>query len=64
VGLGALGALATTRWLRSELYDTSATDPATFVIAAVVLALIAAVATLVPARRATAIDPARSLQAE
>src|SRR5262245_16882561 len=27
--LGALGAVATTRWLNSELYDTSATDPLT-----------------------------------
>jgi putative ABC transport system permease protein len=64
VGLGAAGALATTRWLRSELYETSATDPVTFVLAAVVLAVIGAAATLVPARRATAIDPARALQAD
>jgi putative ABC transport system permease protein len=64
VALGAAGAIATTRWLRSELYETSATDPVTFVIAAVVLAVIGAAATLVPARRATTIDPARALQAE
>ncbi|MGH7512024.1 MAG: ABC transporter permease [Gemmatimonadales bacterium] len=64
VALGAAGAIATTRWLRSELYETSATDPVTFVLAAVVLAVIGAAATLVPARRATAIDPARALQAE
>jgi hypothetical protein len=41
----------------------SARDPVTFVLAAVVLAVIGAAATLVPAR-ATAIDPARALQAE
>jgi predicted permease len=64
VALGAAGAVATTRWLRSELYETSATDPLTFVLAAVVLAAIGALATLLPARRATAIDPARALQAE
>jgi len=64
VALGAAGAVATTRWLRSELYETSATDPVTFVLAAVVLAVIGAAATLVPARRATAVDPARALQAE
>ncbi len=64
VGLGAVGAFATTRWLRSELYDTSATDPLTFVLAAAVLAGVAALATLVPARRAMAVDPARALQAE
>jgi len=64
VGIGAVGAFATTRWLRSELYDTSATDPLTFVLAAGVLAGVAALATLLPARRAMAVDPARTLQAE
>lgn len=64
VALGALGAFATTRWLQSELYDTSTTDPLTFVLAAAVLAGVAALATLVPARRAMAVDPARALQAE
>ncbi len=62
--LGAAAAFATTRWLRSELYETSATDPLTFVLAAVVLTGIALLATLLPARRATAVDPARTLQAE
>ncbi|HKT59737.1 MAG TPA: FtsX-like permease family protein, partial [Gemmatimonadales bacterium] len=62
--LGTLGAVATTRWLRAELYDTSATDPITFVLAAAVLAGVAALATLLPARRAMATDPARALQAE
>ena len=62
--LGTLGAIATTRWLSSELYNTSATDPLTFVLAAVVLAGIGLLATLLPARRATAIDPARTLQSE
>jgi putative ABC transport system permease protein len=62
--IGAAGAAVATRWLRAQLYETSATDPATFLAAAAVLAAIAALATLVPATRATAIDPARSLQAE
>jgi putative ABC transport system permease protein len=64
VARGAAGAAVATRWLRAQLYETSATDPATFLAAAAVLAAIAALATLVPATRATAIDPARSLQAE
>jgi predicted lysophospholipase L1 biosynthesis ABC-type transport system permease subunit len=64
VVLGAIGAAVATRWLRSQLYETSATDVPTFVAAAAVLVAIAAVATLVPARRATTIDPARTLQAE
>jgi putative ABC transport system permease protein len=62
--LGTLGSVATTRWLQSELYDTSATDPLTSVLAAVVLGGIGLAATLLPARRATAIDPARTLQSE
>lgn len=62
--LGAAGAALTTRWLRAQLYEVSATDPVSFVLAALVLAAMGALATLVPARRATAIDPARALQAE
>ena len=62
--IGAAGAALTTRWLRAQLYEVSATDPVSFVLAALVLAAIAVLATLVPARRATAIDPARALQAE
>jgi len=62
--IGAAGALATTRWLRSELYDTSAIDPLTFVLAAAVLIAIGLLAMLLPARRAAGIDPARTLQAE
>jgi hypothetical protein len=62
--LGTAGAIATTRWLSSELYATSATDPLTFVLAALVLAGISLGATLLPARRASAIDPARTLRSE
>ncbi len=64
VVIGGAGALVATRWLRAQLYAISATDPATFLAAAIVLSAVAALATLVPARRATAIDPARALQAE
>jgi putative ABC transport system permease protein len=62
--LGTLGATATTRLLASELYETSPTDPLTFVLAALMLAGISLFATLVPARRAASIDPARTLQSE
>jgi putative ABC transport system permease protein len=62
--LGTLGAIATTRWLSAELYDTSTTDPLTFGLAALILAGISLGATLLPARRATGIDPARTLQSE
>ena len=62
--LGSVGAIATTRWLRSELYKISARDPVTLVLAALVLAGIGIIATLVPARRATAIDPLTALRHE
>ena len=62
--LGTLGAIATTRWLSSELYEISATDPLTFVLAALTLVGVGLCATAIPARRATAIDPARTLQSE
>jgi putative ABC transport system permease protein len=64
VALGAAAAAVTTRWLQSQLYETSATDPVTFVGTAAVLTMVAALATLIPAYRATAIDPARTLRAE
>ena len=62
--LGTSGAIVTTRWLTAELYETSATDPLTFVIAAGALAGISLVATVLPARRASGIDPARMLRSE
>ena len=64
VAIGAAGAAVATRWLRAELYEVSATDPSPLWRSAAVLAAIAAVATLVPAGRATAIDPAGALRAE
>ena len=64
VVIGGAGAAVATRWLRAQLYEVSTTDPLTFVVAAALLAAIAALATLLPAWRATAIDPARTLQAE
>jgi predicted permease len=60
--LGTLGSLWTTRLLQGSLYGVSATDPATFVVVVATLVTIALVATLLPARRATRIDPTRALQ--
>jgi putative ABC transport system permease protein len=58
-GIGAgLGAV---RWLRTMLYGTAAWDPVTLGVAAAVLAATTMVACLVPARRAAAVDPARTL---
>jgi putative ABC transport system permease protein len=62
VGLGASLALA--RVLGGMLYETSATDPATFVSTPLVLAAVALLASLVPAWRATRIEPAVALRYE
>jgi predicted permease len=55
--LGATGALALRRTLESQLFGVSASDPVVLAIVAVVLAAVAFVACVVPARRATRIDP-------
>ncbi len=66
VGLvaGILGALALTGVLSKLLYGVSATDPLTFVGVALVLAAVALLANLVPARRAARVDPAIALRSE
>jgi putative ABC transport system permease protein len=64
VAVGAISAAVATRWLQAQLYETSATDPLTFGAAGVVLTGIAMLATLLPAHRATTIDPAQTLRAE
>jgi len=51
-----------TRLLRSLLYDVSATDPLTLVGVAIGVTAVAAAAALVPARRATRIDPLVALR--
>jgi putative ABC transport system permease protein len=57
IGLGLLLAVATGRIVRGLLYQVSPLDPIAFVAASFVLALAALAATLLPARRATRVDP-------
>jgi putative ABC transport system permease protein len=64
LGLGLALALPFTRILRSQLFEVSPTDPATFLLIAVVLGLVALFASLVPAQRAVQIDPLVALKAE
>jgi len=64
LAVGAVGAVLLTRLLASQLYGVSPTDPATFVASAIVLALVAAGASTIPARRATQIDPMEALRHE
>jgi predicted permease len=64
VTLGVAGALAVTRVLARFLFDVTATDPATFAMVAAVLATVAICAGLLPARRATRVDPLVALRWE
>jgi putative ABC transport system permease protein len=57
IAIGIAGALATSRSLGALLFGVSATDPATFAIAAVGLAIAGLAAAYIPARRASRIDP-------
>ena len=62
--VGAVGAIALTRIMSGLLFGISTSGPVTFVAVGLLLALVAAAATLIPARRATAIDPMVALRAE
>jgi ABC-type antimicrobial peptide transport system permease subunit len=68
VGLGAalglVAALGLARAMASLLFGTSALDPRTVAGVAVILGGVALLASLVPARRATRVDPATALRAE
>jgi ABC-type antimicrobial peptide transport system permease subunit len=62
--VGLAGALALTRLLQALLFGVSPTDPLTFVMVAAVLTAIALIATLLPARRASQVDPLPALRTE
>jgi putative ABC transport system permease protein len=55
--VGALAALFVTRLMASMLYGVGATDPITFGAVAAILAGVAFLASYLPARRATRVDP-------
>jgi predicted permease len=62
LGVGVAGALAAGRLLTHLLYETSPIDPTTFVSVAVLLTLTAVLACLLPARRASKVEPRVALE--
>lgn len=64
VAIGVLAALTFSRTMRSLVVDIGTTDPPTYVAAAALLIVIALVAALLPALRATRLDPIEALRAE
>lgn len=60
LGLGA--SLALTRLLASQLFQVAPTDPATFSLCAIAFALVALLASYIPAQRAARVDPAIALR--
>jgi putative ABC transport system permease protein len=64
VAAGLAGALLATRLLTGMLFAVAPTDPATFAAVSALLAAVALLASYLPARRATAVDPAAAFKQE
>jgi ABC-type antimicrobial peptide transport system permease subunit len=64
LALGLAGAFAASRLLQQALYEIKPFDPVIFASVAAFFAIVAAVACVIPARRATRVDPMEALRAE
>jgi ABC-type antimicrobial peptide transport system permease subunit len=64
IGIGIVGAVGLSRYLKSMLFEMSPTDPVTYGIVAVILLSVAILACYIPARQAAKIDPMNALRYE
>src|SRR5215813_5726333 len=64
IGIGLMAAIGATRLMTGLLFGVRATDPITFAAIALLLAIVALLACLLPARRATQVDPLVALRVE
>ena len=64
VGIGLVGSFVLTRFLSNMLFGITSTDPLTFAAISVLLLLVALLASYIPARRATRVDPIIALRQE
>jgi putative ABC transport system permease protein len=62
--LGLAGAMGLTRFLASELFEVSPTDPMTFIVVTIGVTVVALIACLIPTRRAVSVDPTVALRYE
>jgi putative ABC transport system permease protein len=64
VAIGAVLALAASKWVKPLLFNVSPTDPTVFVLVVVTLIGVATAASWVPARRASRVDPNVALRSD
>ena len=62
--VGVLGSVAVSRWIGSLLFEMRARDPWTIAAATLAVAAVAVIASYIPARRATRVDPLIALRSE
>ena len=64
LSIGLVGAFALSRVIRGLLFNVTPSDPLTFLLVSAVLLVVATIAAIVPARRATRVDPLIALRNE
>ena len=64
ISIGLVGAFAGARYMQSMLFGIEPRDPGTFIVVAVAFAVVAMIASYLPARRATKVDPMVALRVE